>query len=58
MDMQFVEPTGVQLNMYCEHCLVVVVTSGDKYCASCADEVCSYLAVQYDEQQLADEGLS
>jgi hypothetical protein len=43
--------------VYCEHCQVVPVTLGDKYCLGCAGEIADYLAVRFDEQWHVDGGL-
>lgn len=37
-------------HVYCEHCCVVEVNDGDKYCVGCAQDITDYLAKAYDEQ--------
>lgn len=41
---------------YCEHCTVVPVAEGDKYCDGCANEVCEYLAMVYMETMASERG--
>jgi hypothetical protein len=51
-------------NQYCDGCGVISVSSGDKYCAMCADDIINYLwsvyteegAVAWQEQQHIDMG--
>lgn len=33
---------------YCEHCGIVVVGDGDKYCDDCVEELVQYLAKHYE----------
>jgi len=44
------------LAVYCEHCMVIAVADGDKYCDDCANDVAEYLAAQYDEQEKIEKG--
>lgn len=44
------------LAAFCEHCMVIAVNSGDKYCNGCANEVVEYLALQADEQEKTEKG--
>jgi hypothetical protein len=42
---------------YCEHCTVIPITPGDRYCLACAQEITDYLAQVHKEQQSCDKGL-
>ena len=42
---------------YCEHCSVIPITPGDRYCVKCTQEIVDYLAQVYKEQQACEEGL-
>jgi len=42
---------------YCEHCSVIPIMRGDRYCLTCAQEITDYLAQVYKEQQACEEGL-
>jgi hypothetical protein len=48
--------TYIETSEYCEHCTVITVNSGDKYCLQCAQEVCDALYAEYSEQLLIDNG--
>ena len=48
--------TVADLAVYCEHCLVITISDGDKYCDSCADDVAEYLARRFTEQDAIEKG--
>lgn len=41
---------AVKKTVYCEHCGIVAVADGDKYCLVCAQEITDFLAARFDEQ--------
>lgn len=42
---------------YCEHCMVVSVAEGDKYCYACTQELVDSMALAYSENVAVDGGL-
>jgi hypothetical protein len=48
--------TDIDTIEYCEHCTVIAVHSGDKYCTQCAQEVCDALYEEYSEQLSLNNG--
>lgn len=42
---------------YCEHCMVVSVADGDKYCYACTAELVDSMALAYSENVAVDGGL-
>jgi len=43
--------------LYCEHCRVVPINDGDKYCLGCAQEITDRLAEEYKERIAVERGL-
>ncbi len=42
---------------YCEHCMVVSIGVGDKYCIACVTEMIDDMALGYSEQVALEMGL-
>lgn len=49
--------TVEDLAVFCEHCAVIEIIEGEKYCNGCTDEVVEYLAVRFAEQSSVEKGL-
>ena len=45
------------LALFCEHCAVIEIMEGEKYCDGCTNEVVEYLAVRFSEQSSVEKGL-
>ena len=42
---------------YCEHCTIVQIAKGERYCEYCWVSIIEDLAVQYEEQIATERGL-
>lgn len=42
--------------VYCEHCLIVEVAEGDKYCNGCVQDMMDELALQHEQSISLAEG--
>ena len=49
--------TVEDLAVFCEHCAVIEIMEGEKYCNGCTEEVVEYLAERFAEQSSVERGL-
>jgi hypothetical protein len=42
---------------YCEHCGLIEIPQGDKYCTECTNDIIDYLAMEYQESMRVEKGL-
>lgn len=47
---------NLHIAVYCEHCGIIPVQQGDKYCNDCVNEIVDSLATQYQESMAVEKG--
>lgn len=47
---------NLHIAAYCEHCGVIPIQQGDKYCEGCVNDIVDSLAVEYQESIAVEKG--